>query len=45
MGTPCVNVPAYVADGNLPVGVQAITDYGDDAKAIAAARFMERALR
>ena len=45
MGTPCVNVPAYVADGNLPVGVQTIADYGDDARAIAAARFMERALR
>jgi Asp-tRNA(Asn)/Glu-tRNA(Gln) amidotransferase A subunit family amidase len=45
MGTPCVNVPAYVAEGNLPVGVQAIADYGDDAKAIAAARFLERALR
>jgi Asp-tRNA(Asn)/Glu-tRNA(Gln) amidotransferase A subunit family amidase len=45
MGTPCVNVPAYVADGNLPVGVQTIADYGDDAKAIAAARFMERALK
>jgi len=44
MGTPCVNVPAYVADGGLPVGVQIIADYGDDAKAIAAARFMERAL-
>jgi hypothetical protein len=25
--------------------VQTIADYGDDAKAIAAARFMERALR
>jgi Asp-tRNA(Asn)/Glu-tRNA(Gln) amidotransferase A subunit family amidase len=45
MGTPCVNVPAYVADGNLPVGVQTIADYGDDAKAIAAARFLERALK
>lgn len=44
LGTPCVNVPAYVADGGLPVGVQAITDYGADAKAIAAARFIERAL-
>jgi Asp-tRNA(Asn)/Glu-tRNA(Gln) amidotransferase A subunit family amidase len=45
LGTPCVNVPAYVVDGNLPVGVQAIADYGDDAKAIAAARFIERALK
>jgi Asp-tRNA(Asn)/Glu-tRNA(Gln) amidotransferase A subunit family amidase len=45
LGTPCVNVPAYVADGNLPVGVQTITDYGDDTKALAAARFLERALK
>jgi Asp-tRNA(Asn)/Glu-tRNA(Gln) amidotransferase A subunit family amidase len=45
MGTPCVNVPAYVADGNLPVGVQTIAGYGDDAKTIAVARFMERALK
>jgi Asp-tRNA(Asn)/Glu-tRNA(Gln) amidotransferase A subunit family amidase len=44
MGTPCVNVPATVVDGNLPIGVQVIADYGDDAKALAAARFLERAL-
>jgi Asp-tRNA(Asn)/Glu-tRNA(Gln) amidotransferase A subunit family amidase len=45
MGTPCVNVPAYVAEGNLPVGVQVIAPYGSDAKALAAARFVERALK
>ena len=45
MGTPCVNVPAIVVDGNLPIGVQIIADYGDDAKALAGARFLERALR
>ena len=44
MGTPCVNVPAFVADGGLPIGVQVIADYGDDAKALSAARFLERAL-
>jgi Asp-tRNA(Asn)/Glu-tRNA(Gln) amidotransferase A subunit family amidase len=44
MGTPCVNIPAYVADGGLPVGVQIIANYGDDAKALAAARFVEEAL-
>jgi Asp-tRNA(Asn)/Glu-tRNA(Gln) amidotransferase A subunit family amidase len=44
MGTPCVNIPAYVADGGLPVGVQVIADFGDDAKALAAARFVEEAL-
>jgi Asp-tRNA(Asn)/Glu-tRNA(Gln) amidotransferase A subunit family amidase len=45
MGTPCVNVPATVADGNLPIGVQVIADYGDDAKALSGARFLERALK
>jgi Asp-tRNA(Asn)/Glu-tRNA(Gln) amidotransferase A subunit family amidase len=44
MGEPCVNVPAYVADGNLPVGVQVIARFGDDAGALAAAGFVEEAL-
>jgi Asp-tRNA(Asn)/Glu-tRNA(Gln) amidotransferase A subunit family amidase len=29
----------------LPIGVQVIAGYGDDAKALAAARFVEAALR
>jgi Asp-tRNA(Asn)/Glu-tRNA(Gln) amidotransferase A subunit family amidase len=45
MGTPCVNVPAFVADGGLPIGVQVIADYGQDAKALSAGLFLERALR
>jgi Asp-tRNA(Asn)/Glu-tRNA(Gln) amidotransferase A subunit family amidase len=45
MGTPCVNVPACVAEGNLPVGVQVIAPFGEDGKALAAARFVEQALR
>jgi Asp-tRNA(Asn)/Glu-tRNA(Gln) amidotransferase A subunit family amidase len=44
MGVPCVNVPAYVAEGNLPVGVQVIAPFGKDGKALAAARFVEQAL-
>jgi Asp-tRNA(Asn)/Glu-tRNA(Gln) amidotransferase A subunit family amidase len=44
MGVPCVNIPAYVAEGGLPVGVQVIAGYGDDAGALAAARFVEEAL-
>ena len=44
MGVPCVNVPAYVADGGLPVGVQVIARFGDDAGALRAARFVEEAL-
>jgi Asp-tRNA(Asn)/Glu-tRNA(Gln) amidotransferase A subunit family amidase len=45
MGTPCVNVSAFTANGGLPIGVQIIADYGDDAKALAAARFVEKALK
>jgi Asp-tRNA(Asn)/Glu-tRNA(Gln) amidotransferase A subunit family amidase len=44
MGVPCVNIPAIVADGGLPVGVQLIARFGDDAGALAAARFVEEAL-
>jgi Asp-tRNA(Asn)/Glu-tRNA(Gln) amidotransferase A subunit family amidase len=43
MGVPCVNIPGYVAEGGLPVGVQVIGRFGDDAGALAAARFMEGA--
>ena len=45
MGVPCVNVPAYVADSGLPVGVQVIARGGADAAALAAARFVEDALK
>jgi len=45
MGVPCVNVPALVADGGLPVGVQIIARFGADAQALAAARFVEAALK
>jgi Asp-tRNA(Asn)/Glu-tRNA(Gln) amidotransferase A subunit family amidase len=45
MGVPCVNVPAYVADGGLPVGVQVIARFGNDAGALKVARFVEEALR
>ena len=44
MGVPCVNVPAFIADGGLPVGVQVIARFGNDAGALAAARFVEAAL-
>jgi Asp-tRNA(Asn)/Glu-tRNA(Gln) amidotransferase A subunit family amidase len=44
MGVPCVNVPAHVAEGGLPVGVQVIARFGDDAGALKAARFVEDAL-
>ena len=44
MGVPCVNLPALVA-GGLPVGVQVIARFGHDAQALAAAQFVEDALR
>src|SRR4030081_2409251 len=44
MGVPCVNIPATIADGGLPVGVQVIARFGDDAGALATARFVEDAL-
>ena len=45
MGTPCVNVPALTAEGGLPVGVQVVADYGDDARALSVAQFLEGALK
>jgi Asp-tRNA(Asn)/Glu-tRNA(Gln) amidotransferase A subunit family amidase len=33
-----------VADGGLPVGAQIVAPFGDDARALAAARFVEAAL-
>src|SRR5215813_11025878 len=44
LGTPCVNIPTYMAAGNLPVGVQLIAPFGSDGQALAAARFVEQAL-
>jgi Asp-tRNA(Asn)/Glu-tRNA(Gln) amidotransferase A subunit family amidase len=44
MGVPCVNIPAHIADGGLPVGVQVIARFGDDAGGLRAARFLEEAL-
>jgi Asp-tRNA(Asn)/Glu-tRNA(Gln) amidotransferase A subunit family amidase len=44
MGVPCVNVPADIADGGLPVGVQIVARFGRDAVALEAARFVEGAL-
>jgi Asp-tRNA(Asn)/Glu-tRNA(Gln) amidotransferase A subunit family amidase len=44
MGAPCVNVPAHIAEGGLPVGVQVVGAYGHDAVALAAAQFIEDAL-
>ncbi len=45
MGVPCVNVPTLIAEGGLPVGVTVIAPFGNDARALAAASFIEGALR
>jgi Asp-tRNA(Asn)/Glu-tRNA(Gln) amidotransferase A subunit family amidase len=45
MGTPCVNVPGLETERGLPVGVQIIASFGGDAQALAAAAFVEDALR
>jgi Asp-tRNA(Asn)/Glu-tRNA(Gln) amidotransferase A subunit family amidase len=44
MGMPCVNIPGYVASGNLPVGVQVVAPFGQDARALAVAHFLDEAL-
>jgi Asp-tRNA(Asn)/Glu-tRNA(Gln) amidotransferase A subunit family amidase len=43
MGTPCVNVPG-LSEGDLPLGVQIVGDFGHDRETLEAALFVERAL-
>jgi Asp-tRNA(Asn)/Glu-tRNA(Gln) amidotransferase A subunit family amidase len=43
MGTPCVNVPG-LSEGELPLGVQIVGDFGCDREALEAALFVERAI-
>ncbi len=45
MGVPCVTLPVDRTSAGLPVGVQVITRFGDDGRALAAAGLIERALR
>jgi Asp-tRNA(Asn)/Glu-tRNA(Gln) amidotransferase A subunit family amidase len=45
LGVPCVNVPGLTGGAGLPVGVQVIANFGRDANALAAARFVETAIR
>jgi Asp-tRNA(Asn)/Glu-tRNA(Gln) amidotransferase A subunit family amidase len=45
MGTPCVNIPGLENPHGMPVGVQVIAPFGDDAQALAAAAFVEEAIR
>ncbi|NQW09234.1 MAG: amidase [Alphaproteobacteria bacterium] len=41
---PCVTIPAGTGGRGLPVGVQIVTGYGEDARALAVAAWLERAL-
>jgi Asp-tRNA(Asn)/Glu-tRNA(Gln) amidotransferase A subunit family amidase len=42
LGVPCVTVP--MPGGEAPLGVQVVAPFGDDGRALAAARFIERAI-
>ncbi|HXP74530.1 MAG TPA: amidase [Stellaceae bacterium] len=41
---PCVTLPAGRGDAGLPIGVQLVGRFGEDARLLAIARFAERAL-
>jgi Asp-tRNA(Asn)/Glu-tRNA(Gln) amidotransferase A subunit family amidase len=45
LGTPCVNVPGLKDSAGLPLGVQIVGRFGRDRETLAAAYFLERALR
>jgi Asp-tRNA(Asn)/Glu-tRNA(Gln) amidotransferase A subunit family amidase len=44
LGTPCITLPAIWGESGLPTGVQLVGRIGDDARLLAAALFLERAL-
>jgi Asp-tRNA(Asn)/Glu-tRNA(Gln) amidotransferase A subunit family amidase len=44
LGTPCINVPGFVDDTGLPLGVQIVGRFGGDRQALHAAYFLERAI-
>lgn len=45
MGMPAVHVPLPQGKGELPIGVQVCAAFGEDLRALAAAAFLEAALR
>jgi Asp-tRNA(Asn)/Glu-tRNA(Gln) amidotransferase A subunit family amidase len=45
MGSPCVNVAGLVDEAGLPLGMQIVAPFGEDARALAAGAFLEAALR
>ena len=44
LGVPCVTLPARWAENGLPTGVQLVGRIGGDARLMACAAFLERAL-
>jgi Asp-tRNA(Asn)/Glu-tRNA(Gln) amidotransferase A subunit family amidase len=44
LGVPCVTLPAHRGESGLPIGVQLVGRVGDDARLMAAALTLERAL-
>lgn len=44
LGVPCVNVPGCVDSDGMPVGLQVVSAFGEDRRALAAAAFLEAAL-
>jgi len=44
LGVPCATLPGRWADNGLPTGVQLVGQVGDDARLMACAAFLERAL-
>lgn len=43
-GVPCINVPGLVGPNNMPLGLQVIARFGDDARALKAAEWISRHL-
>jgi Asp-tRNA(Asn)/Glu-tRNA(Gln) amidotransferase A subunit family amidase len=44
LGVPCLTLPARWGERRLPTGVQLVGRLGDDARLLACAAFLERAL-
>lgn len=45
MGTPAVNIPVFHSAASLPLGVQAVARFGQDARLLSVARALELAFR
>ncbi len=45
LGTPCINVPGFVDDSGLPLGIQIVGRFGRDRAALEAALFVEGAIK